>query len=80
MMAAAAPEAPLKPALRIALGRRAGLVSGLLGMLCVLAELCFLLPMIGRGLAAPMVLQHLVARRRGRGEETEEAGPAPVDH
>lgn len=29
---------------RIAIGKRAGLTSGLLGMLCVLAELCFLFP------------------------------------
>ncbi len=34
----------LTPELRIAIGKRAGLTSGLLGMLCVLAELCFLLP------------------------------------
>lgn len=34
----------LSPALRQAIGRRAGLISGVLGMLCVLAELCFLLP------------------------------------
>jgi sterol desaturase/sphingolipid hydroxylase (fatty acid hydroxylase superfamily) len=30
--------------LRIGIGKRAGLAAGLLGMLCVLAELCFLLP------------------------------------
>jgi sterol desaturase/sphingolipid hydroxylase (fatty acid hydroxylase superfamily) len=29
---------------RIAIGKRAGLTSGLLGMLCVLGELCFLFP------------------------------------
>ncbi|HEU0202815.1 MAG TPA: sterol desaturase family protein [Burkholderiaceae bacterium] len=34
----------LTPELRLAIGKRAGLTSGLLGMLCVLAELCFLLP------------------------------------
>ena len=34
----------LTPELRIGIGKRAGLASGLLGMLCVLAELCFLLP------------------------------------
>ena len=34
----------LNPRLRAAISRRAGLVSGFLGMLCVLAELCFLLP------------------------------------
>lgn len=30
--------------LRIAIGKRAGLTSGLLGMLCILAEFCFLFP------------------------------------
>jgi sterol desaturase/sphingolipid hydroxylase (fatty acid hydroxylase superfamily) len=34
----------LTPGLRLAIGKRAGLTSGVLGMLCVLAELCFLLP------------------------------------
>jgi hypothetical protein len=34
----------LSPGLRTAVGRRAGVASGLLGMLCVLGELCFLLP------------------------------------
>lgn len=34
----------MTPDLRIAIGKRAGLTSGLLGMLCVLGELCFLLP------------------------------------
>jgi sterol desaturase/sphingolipid hydroxylase (fatty acid hydroxylase superfamily) len=34
----------LSPELRSAIGKRAGLASGVLGMLCVLAELCFLLP------------------------------------
>jgi len=34
----------LSPALRTRLGKRAGVASGLLGILCVLAELCFLLP------------------------------------
>ncbi|MEO7151295.1 MAG: hypothetical protein ABIX46_06245 [Burkholderiaceae bacterium] len=50
----------MKPALRIALGRRAGLVSGLLGTLCVLAELCFLLPdlLVTRD-ALPMYIEHL---------------------
>ena len=50
----------MKPALRTALGRRAGLVSGLLGMLCVLAELCFLLPdlLVTRD-ALPMYIEHL---------------------
>jgi sterol desaturase/sphingolipid hydroxylase (fatty acid hydroxylase superfamily) len=34
----------LSAALRSGIGKRAGLTSGVLGMLCVLAELCFLLP------------------------------------
>jgi sterol desaturase/sphingolipid hydroxylase (fatty acid hydroxylase superfamily) len=34
----------LSPQTRIAIGKRAGLTAGVLGMLCVLAELCFLLP------------------------------------
>jgi sterol desaturase/sphingolipid hydroxylase (fatty acid hydroxylase superfamily) len=34
----------LSAARRINLGKRAGVASGLLGVLCVLAELCFLLP------------------------------------
>ena len=34
----------LSPELRIGIGKRAGLTAGLLGMLCVPAELCFLLP------------------------------------
>jgi sterol desaturase/sphingolipid hydroxylase (fatty acid hydroxylase superfamily) len=34
----------LSAALRTGIGKRAGLTSGVLGMLCVLAELCFLLP------------------------------------
>lgn len=35
---------PLSTTLRMAIGKRASLASALLGMLCVLAELCFLLP------------------------------------
>jgi sterol desaturase/sphingolipid hydroxylase (fatty acid hydroxylase superfamily) len=34
----------MSPQLRIAIGKRAGLTAGVLGMLCVLGELCFLLP------------------------------------
>jgi sterol desaturase/sphingolipid hydroxylase (fatty acid hydroxylase superfamily) len=34
----------LSPGMRTGIGKRAGLTSGVLGMLCVLAELCFLLP------------------------------------
>lgn len=35
---------PVSAALRIEIGKRAGFASGLLGILCVLAQLCFLLP------------------------------------
>jgi sterol desaturase/sphingolipid hydroxylase (fatty acid hydroxylase superfamily) len=34
----------VNPRLRVDLGKRAGVTSGLLGVLCVLAELCFLFP------------------------------------
>lgn len=34
----------MTPALRIGIGKRAGFTAGLLGMLCVLGELCFLFP------------------------------------
>lgn len=34
----------MSPELRIGIGKRAGLTSGLLGMLCVLGEFCFLFP------------------------------------
>jgi sterol desaturase/sphingolipid hydroxylase (fatty acid hydroxylase superfamily) len=34
----------MSPELRIGIGKRAGLTSGLLGILCVLGEFCFLLP------------------------------------
>jgi sterol desaturase/sphingolipid hydroxylase (fatty acid hydroxylase superfamily) len=45
---------------RRALARRAGLVSGFLGMLCVLGELCFLLPdlLVTRD-ALPMYVEHI---------------------
>lgn len=32
------------PALRARIGKRAGVASGLLGVLCIFGELCFLLP------------------------------------
>lgn len=50
----------LSPGLRLAIGRRAGLVSGLLGTLCVLGELCFLLPdlLVMRD-ALPVYVQHI---------------------
>jgi sterol desaturase/sphingolipid hydroxylase (fatty acid hydroxylase superfamily) len=38
------PEDVQMKAARVAVARRAGLVAGFLGMLCVLAELCFLFP------------------------------------
>lgn len=34
----------LSPEVRVRIGKRAGLSSGLIGMLCVLGELCFLIP------------------------------------
>ncbi|MBT9489844.1 MAG: sterol desaturase family protein [Rubrivivax sp.] len=54
----------MRPALRVAIGRRAGLVAGLLGMLCVLAELCFLLPdlLVTRD-ALPVYIAHLPVLR-----------------
>jgi len=50
----------LSPELRTGIGKRAGLTSGVLGMLCVLAELCFLLPdlLVTRD-ALPMYLAHI---------------------
>ena len=50
----------LNPALRNGIARRAGLVSGFLGMLCVLGELCFLLPdlLVTRD-ALPMYKAHI---------------------
>ena len=50
----------LSAALRSGIGKRAGLSSGVLGMLCVLAELCFLLPeLLVTKDALPMYLAHL---------------------
>ena len=34
----------MNPELRIGIGKRAGLAAGLIGMMCVLAEFCFLFP------------------------------------
>ncbi|MEO6323029.1 MAG: sterol desaturase family protein, partial [Thermoanaerobaculia bacterium] len=46
--------------LRLAIGKRAGVASGLLGMLCVLGELCFLFPdLLVTPDALPMYKQHL---------------------
>ena len=56
-----ASRSPPRPIDRVqALGQRACVASGLLGMLCVLAELCFLLPdlLVTRD-ALPLYLQHL---------------------
>lgn len=54
----------LTPQLRAAIGKRAGLTAGLLGMLCVLAELCFLVPdvLVTRD-ALPVYLAHLALMR-----------------
>jgi len=50
----------LSPELRTRIGKRAGLTSGLLGMLCVLGELCFLLPdlLVNRD-ALPVYIAHI---------------------
>jgi len=55
----------LKPATRVDLGKRAGVAAGLLGVLCVLAELCFLLPdlLVARD-ALPFYLANLETFRR----------------
>lgn len=50
----------LSPELRLAVGKRAGVASGLLGMLCVLGEFCFLLPdLLVTKDALPMYQAHL---------------------
>jgi len=50
----------LSPALRSAVGKRAGVASGLFGMLCVLGELCFLLPdLLVTKDALPMYKEHI---------------------
>ena len=50
----------MKPAVRVDIGKRASVASGLLGILCVLAELCFLLPdlLVTRD-ALPLYKQHI---------------------
>ena len=50
----------MKPAVRANIGKRASVASGLLGILCVLAELCFLLPdlLVTRD-ALPLYKQHI---------------------
>lgn len=50
----------LSQRLRAGIGKRAGLTSGLLGMLCVLAELCFLMPelLVSRD-ALPIYVAHI---------------------
>jgi len=54
----------ISPAHRVDIGKRAAVTSGLLGMLCVLAELCFLLPdlLVTRD-ALPFYRAHLVLFR-----------------
>jgi sterol desaturase/sphingolipid hydroxylase (fatty acid hydroxylase superfamily) len=54
----------MSPALRAAIGKRAGLSAGVLGTLCVLGELCFLLPdlFVTRD-ALPVYAAHLGAFR-----------------
>jgi sterol desaturase/sphingolipid hydroxylase (fatty acid hydroxylase superfamily) len=48
------------PSFRVGMGKRAGLVAGLLGMLCVLAELCFLLPdLLVTKDALPVYIKHI---------------------
>jgi sterol desaturase/sphingolipid hydroxylase (fatty acid hydroxylase superfamily) len=50
----------LSPQLRGAIGKRAGITAGVLGMLCVLAELCFLLPdLLVTKDALPVYLAHI---------------------
>ncbi|HEX7043784.1 MAG TPA: sterol desaturase family protein [Burkholderiales bacterium] len=50
----------LNQALRLAVGKRAGLAAGLLGMLCVLAEFCFLFPdVLVTKEALPVYKEHL---------------------
>jgi len=50
----------LSPELRAGIGKRAGLTSGLLGMLCVLGELCFLLPdLLVNTAALPVYVAHV---------------------
>jgi sterol desaturase/sphingolipid hydroxylase (fatty acid hydroxylase superfamily) len=50
----------LKDPWRIGIGKRASLAAGLLGMLCVLAELCFLFPdLLTTKDALPLYLEHL---------------------
>ena len=50
----------LSAALRRSIGKRAGLTAGVLGMLCVLAELCFLFPdfLVSKD-ALPIYLAHI---------------------
>ena len=50
----------LTPERRAVIGKRAGLVSGFLGMLCVLGELCFLLPdLLVTREALPVYVEHI---------------------
>jgi hypothetical protein len=50
--------------LSAAIGKRAGVAAGLLGTLCVLSELCFLLPdLLVTKDALPMYIAHLTLFR-----------------
>ena len=54
----------LSPQVREAIGKRAGLSAGLIGMLCVLGEFCFLFPdMLVTRDALPVYLEHMGAMR-----------------
>ena len=55
----------IPPARRIDLGKRAGVTAGVLGMLCVLAELCFMFPhILVSNEMRPMYEEHLEIFRR----------------
>ena len=52
------------PARRIDLGKRAGVTAGLLGVLCILAELCFMFPhILVSNDARPHYFEHIVLLR-----------------
>lgn len=54
----------IPPARRIDIGKRAGVTAGLLGVLCILAELCFLFPnILVSNDARPHYLEHIVLLR-----------------
>jgi len=54
----------IPPARRIDIGKRAGVTAGLLGVLCILAELCFMFPhILVSNDARPHYLEHIVLLR-----------------